>query len=265
MDDDTTQRRQGERRRLWDRRASEERRSGEDRRHEDRDAAKKAVATERRKGKERRSGEHPQPKAADRRSPKSRRRRERRSTTPVPYSPEQHAELRARFASPGPVTCPVCGGRFTLGPARREGDKVERLVLCMGCRRGTVVDDASAARVLVVSGEAPLRKLLYDMLSGAGHEVVEADDAVVGLEAYRAIPADLVIVDVLATGRLGATEFLRRLRQTHPDARVAALAGRSSHADIDPLQLVGSTPGVRGLRVPVSREELLKLVQELRG
>lgn len=231
MEQTTTQRRIADRRRLWDRR----------------------------------SGDRPSSTGDDRRAAATRRGRERRCTTPIPYSPEQQAELQIRFAASGPVSCPACGGTFTLGPAHRASGRIERLVLCVSCRRGTVIEDGAAARVLVVSAVAPLRGLLREMLIGAGHEVIEADDAAVGLDAYGAIPADVVIVDVLATGRLGAQEFLSQLRQAHPDARVAALAGRSSYAGADPRQVVEGLTEVRTLRVPLSREALLKTVQELRG
>ena len=132
---------------------------------------------------DRRSGDRPSSTGDDRRAAATRRRRERRCTTPIPYSPEQQAELQIRFAASGPVSCPACGGGYTLGPAHRANGRIERLVLCVSCRRGTVIQDGAAARVLVVSAVAPLRGLLREMLTGAGHEVIEADDAAVGLDA----------------------------------------------------------------------------------
>lgn len=264
MERTTGQRRLDERRRLWDRRAPLARRTSEDRRRGER-RSEQSAADERRSGRDRRADERRATAERERRAEPPRRRRERRRTTPVPYGPEQVADLNARFAAGGPVQCPACGARFALGPGRRSGGRFERLVLCIGCGRGTVIEDATASRVLVISSVAPLRNLLRDMLFSAGHDVVEADDAAVGLDAYHAIPADLVIVDVLASGRVPAPVFVRKLREAFPDARVAALAGRSSYAGVDPLQLVEGLDGVRTVRVPVSRETLLRTVQELRG
>ncbi len=266
MEPTTAQRRSGDRRRLWDRRAPIERRSSEERREGPRRSSTQSTAGERRSGSDRRSTDRRGSFAAERRSAASRRRRERRSTTPVPYTAAQVAELTTRFAAEGQVVCPACNGnRFTLGPARHDGPAAGRLALCLGCRRGAVIPVANAARVLLISEVVPLRNLLREMLVGGGHEVVEADDAAVGLDAYQAIPADLVIVDVLGTGRLQAPEFMRRMRGEFPDARIVALAGRSSYAGVDPAQVVEGLGDVRTVRVPVSRETLLKTVQELRG
>jgi CheY-like chemotaxis protein len=263
VDTSTAHQRTGERRRLWDRRSPAPRRTGQKERTAERRQVAVPVGAERRTGQDRRAGDRRT--TAERRIHSLRRRRERRRTTPVPYMAEQLEELRADFAEPGPVTCPACGGKFTLGPARREGAKVERLVLCQACGRGTVIADSAAARVLLISAAAPLRQLLREMLGVAGHEVIEADDAGVGLDAYQTIPADVVVLDVVATGRLAASEFLRQLRASYPDSRVVVLAGRASFAGVDPLQIVGDLEGVRTLRVPVSRDALLATVKELRA
>ena len=259
-------RRQAERRRLWDRRAPLPRRTDEDRRTADRRSAAQAASSERRAGEDRRAEDRRTSTTGDRRSGTARRHRDRRTATPVPYTPDQLAELQTRFATPGPVACPACGGAFTLGPqAPRNGGPAERLVLCTGCGRGTVVADASAARILVISAVAPLRNLLREMLAADGHEVVEAGDTAVGLSAYQTVPADLVIVDVVGAGRIEAPAFIRQLRQDFPDARVMALAGRASYAGVDPLSVVEGLQDVRGLRVPVSRDVLLETVRELRA
>ena len=248
-------RRQPERRRLWDRRSPAARRSGSDRRSGEQRAS---VAVERRGAPERRADER---RSGDRRSTARRRPSVR---TPVPFSSEAFAELKARFAAPGPVTCPACDARFTLGPIVAREGVAYRQVFCVGCGRAAVIPVLHAARVLVVGADAPLRGLLREMLSSAGHEVIETDDAEVGLAAWRESPADLAVVDVVATGRMPAATFVRELRRDRADAGVIVLAGRTSYFGKDPLSVVEGLEGVQPIRVPVSREALLKTVQELR-
>ena len=201
----------------------------------------------------------------DRRGVAARRREPRRRETPTPFTTKELADLRARFASPGPVSCPACGSRVALDPAQRGGTGISRGVLCFGCGRAAVVPRAWAARVLLTIRDNALRNLLRGMLAGAGHDVVETDDTSVALAAYRTAPADVIIIDVLAPGRVPAPEFLRQLRSTFPDARIVALAGRISYAGVDPLMVVPGLEGVRSLRVPISREALLKTVEEARA
>jgi CheY-like chemotaxis protein len=257
------QRRQAERRRLWDRRSPVRRRSVEERRTGERRNSVRQVVTERRVRPDRRGAARRH--EPDRRSVAARRRGRRRRETPTPYTAAEFADLRARFAAPGSVSCPACGGQFTLSPARRRGAEIARRVLCLGCGRAAVVPHSCAARVLVVTHNPSLRNLLREMLAGAGHEVVETDDAGVALAAYQTVPSDLVMIDVLAPGRLSAPDFLRQLRRTFPDARVVALAGRPSFAGVDPLAVVQGLGAVRSMRAPIAREALLRIVEEARA
>jgi len=174
------------------------------------------------------------------------------------------ADLRARFATPGPVSCPSCGSRFTLGPARRRGAEIARRVVCLGCGRAAIVPNSLGARILVITQHEALRDALQAMLASAGHEVVEAADAGVALLAYQTVPADVVIIDVLAPGRMAAPDFLRQLRRTYPDARVVTMAGRPSYRGVDPLAITQGLGAARTIRMPLSRDDLLRIVEEVR-
>jgi CheY-like chemotaxis protein len=263
VDRSSVQQREGERRRLWDRRSLVPRRSGQEQRTGARRISERQVVSERRARPERRGEDRRA--VPDRRGVVARRRGQPRRGTPTPYTTEQLAELRARFATPGPVSCPACGCRFALDPARRRGTEIARGVMCLGCRRAAVVPHSCAARVLVITHTPPLRHLLREMLASAGHDVVETDDTGVALEAYQTVPADVIILDVLAPGRVSAPEFLRQLRRSFPDARVVALAGQDSYVGVDPLAVVEGLEAVRSIRVPISREALLRTVEEARA
>ena len=258
----SAQRRLGERRRLWERRLPLPRRSDQDRRSLERRSAVRQVAVERRAGQDRRRVFRRA--AADRRTVSARRHGLRRRGNATPYTVEEIAELRARFAAPGPVRCPSCESRFTLGAARRRGLEIARRVVCLGCGRAAVIPNSRSARILVITRHDALRDALQAMLAGAGHEVVETADAGVGLLAYRTVPADVVIIDVLAPGRMEASEFLRQLRRNYPDARVVTMAGRPSYQGVDPLAVTQAFGAARTFRMPVSRDDLLRIVEEVR-
>lgn len=202
--------------------------------------------------------------AAERRAEAARRRGRRRRDTPTPFTAEEIQTLRTGFATTGLVRCPACEGRFTLGPARRRGEETARRVVCLGCGRAAIVTDSRAARILVVDQHDGLREMLFATLTGAGHEVIEAADAGVALAAYQAVPADVVIIDVLAPGRMDAPAFLRSLRRYFPNARVVAMAGRPSYTGADPLAVAKGLGAAGTIRMPLSREELLKVIEDVR-
>ena len=262
MDRPSGQRRTGERRRLWDRRTPSARRAADDRRHRERRSAEQQRAAERRAAKDRRKADR---RELERRLESLRRRGRRRRETPTPYSIEEATQLKARFAAPGPVECPACGSGFTLGPARRRGAEIARRVVCRGCGRAAVVPNSRPARILLIDPHNTVRDSLQAILAAAGHEVIEAADAGVALAAYQAVPADVVFINVHATGRMEMPEFMRRLRRAFPEARVVAIAGRPSYTGgQDPLAVAQGLGAVRTIRMPISREQLLQIVEEVR-
>lgn len=135
----------------------------------------------------------------------------------------------------------------------------------MGCGRAAVAPNTLVSRILLVSQHPERRDALQAILAGAGHEVVETADTTVALFAYQAAPADVIILDVHAPGRLGAPDFLRRLRRMAPDARVIAMAARPSYTGAqDPLAVTQGLGAVRILRVPSSPADVLRTIEEVR-
>jgi CheY-like chemotaxis protein len=200
----------------------------------------------------------------DRRVGAARRRGARRRDTPTPFSLEHLQTLREAFAHRGPVACPACGGQLTLGMARSRGSDTIRRVNCLGCGRAAILTNTRAVRILVIAANHALRETLRTVLASAGHEVVEAADAGVGLVAYETVPTDVVFIDVRASGRMNAAEFVRRLRRTFPDARVISVAGRPSYSTVDPLAVTHGLGAVGAIRVPFSAADVLRAVEEAR-
>jgi CheY-like chemotaxis protein len=188
----------------------------------------------------------------------------RRRDTPTPYTPEELMALRQRFLNPGTVACPACGAAFELGLPRHRGDEIVRRVKCMGCGRAAVVSNTRAARILIIEQKDIIRDTLRAILMGAGHDVVEATDAGVGLLAYEVTPPDVVFIDVHAAGRMDAGEFVRRVRKDFPDARIVGMAGRPSYGMVDPLAVTQRLGAIRTIRMPFSRAEVLNVVEEAR-
>ena len=74
------------------------------------------------------------------------------------------------------------------------------------------------ARVLVIDDEAPIRLLCRVNLEAAGIEVSEAEDGKAGVEAARADPPDVILLDVMMPGMDGwqvFTELLNDERTAH--------------------------------------------------
>jgi CheY-like chemotaxis protein len=184
---------------------------------------------------------------------------------PSVYSTEDAAQVQHMLSRLGHrPQCPVCQGRFTLGPVDRRGIESVRQVWCADCGRGTVVTDCVLARVMILTLIDAVRTLLRVTLDGAGHEVVEPPHAKDAMEVYREHPADVVIIDASALGEAGGREFIRLLRHEVDDPRIIVLAGRPGYGQADPSVAARQLGATRVVRMPCSREDLLVAVREVR-
>lgn len=77
-------------------------------------------------------------------------------------------------------------------------------------------------RILVVDDDQVTRRLLQGVLKGAGHAVELAEDGVAGLDALRAKPFDLMLLDVWMP-RMGGLELLAALRAEHRGPRAIVM------------------------------------------
>lgn len=127
-----------------------------------------------------------------------------------------------------------------------------------------VVTNSAMCRVMVIAQQVETRDALRAILASAHHEVVEAADSGVGLAAYREQPADVVLVDVHASGRTSAAQFLRQLRRDFPDARVVAMSPRTSYGVADPLAMMKQLGAAATVRVPCSSAEILRVLEDAR-
>lgn len=92
---------------------------------------------------------------------------------------------------------------------------------------GTVAEAAglNQGRILLVDDDALVRLGTSDMLSDLGYEVVEAEDARVGLDLIEhGFQPDIVVTDHIMPGITGA-ELALRLRAEHPEIAILIISG----------------------------------------
>jgi len=79
-------------------------------------------------------------------------------------------------------------------------------------------------RILIVDDSSFMRKRIASAVKEAGHEVVGmACDGEEGVEMYRSLRPDLVIMDVTMRG-VDGIEAVRRIKSEHSDAKVVFMS-----------------------------------------
>ncbi len=104
-----------------------------------------------------------------------------------------------------------------------------------------------------------LRGLLSRILRSAGHEVVEAENGVVGLRLWREQGADLVLTDIHMPETNGI-EVMLELRSFAPTLPVIAMSGGQRALDLDLLGSAKLLGAVSILTKPFSSEDVLSAV-----
>jgi PAS domain S-box-containing protein len=116
-----------------------------------------------------------------------------------------------------------------------------------------------ASTILVVEDEDDVRRLIVDLLSDAGHDVLEAANA----REAMAIAVDhrgtihLLLTDMVMPG-LNGRKLAESLRDLHPESKVLLVSGYSeSLVSADPL-----AQSIRYLAKPFTPEHLTRVVNE---
>ena len=114
------------------------------------------------------------------------------------------------------------------------------------------------AKIVVIEDDLTFLDLLRVHLAGAGHEVLTAEDAVLGLRAIIASAPDLILLD-LAVPYLDGFEMIEALR-TDPATRnipVIVLTGRGDDETYSRARELGAA---QLLTKPVARDLLMKAI-----
>ena len=112
--------------------------------------------------------------------------------------------------------------------------------------------------LLIVDDEPEIRSEMAEYFEGKGYRVEQAADGLEAIDQVAVAMPDVVITD-LKMPRCDGFELIRRLRATHADLPIVAIAGTYSHVELDRASDFGAQVI---MRKPIS---LRQLAETLRG
>jgi len=116
--------------------------------------------------------------------------------------------------------------------------------------------------VLLLEDEAPLRRLLGELLAEEGYRVTDGANGLLALRDDVLASVDLVITDILMPACDGI-EVLRHVKRTRPEVKVVAISGGSGRMQRDFLPAADMFGAARVVQKPFSPGELIAIVREL--
>lgn len=117
------------------------------------------------------------------------------------------------------------------------------------------------AHILIVEDDAHLRRMLRRMLERAGHDVTEAGDGNAGLKAFRQLPVDLIITDIIMPGKEGI-EMIHQLRSGPSDVKIIAMSGGGRVSADEYLHVAKLLGADHTLQKPFRMRDLLRAVDD---
>jgi two-component system response regulator HydG len=111
------------------------------------------------------------------------------------------------------------------------------------------------ARLLLADDEREIREAYSEILVGAGHEVALADNGELALEMIRAVPYDMLLVDLVFPPTDGI-EVLREVKRIRPETLVVLFSG---YAAVENVLRAFRGGAFDFLTKPVESDKLLEL------
>jgi DNA-binding response OmpR family regulator len=115
------------------------------------------------------------------------------------------------------------------------------------------------AKIVVIEDDLTFLDLLRVHLTGAGHEVLAAEDAVLGLRAIIANPPELILLD-LSVPYLDGFEMINALRND-PVTRNIPVIVLTGHGDDETYAHARKLGAAQLLTKPVERNLLIKAIE----
>jgi DNA-binding NtrC family response regulator len=113
-------------------------------------------------------------------------------------------------------------------------------------------------KILIIDDEAIVRTSCRKCLIPEGYDVDSAENGIAGLRLVESNTYDLILTD-LKMPDMDGIEFLAKIRETHPKAKVIMITGYSTS---EHAELAIQSGAYNYIEKPFTPETLVKAVQE---
>ncbi|NQV55640.1 MAG: response regulator [Rhodospirillales bacterium] len=117
-------------------------------------------------------------------------------------------------------------------------------------------------RVLVIDDDKEIRTIFQNMLRELGFDVAVAANGLKGLEKQRALPADILITDILMPEQDGI-ETIIEFSKEFPDTKIVAMSGGGRTRNMDFLDLAKQLGADAILAKPFTFKQLIETLESI--
>ena len=117
-------------------------------------------------------------------------------------------------------------------------------------------------KILIVDDDEGMLQVLNDMLSSAGHEVIEADSSDAAKQAYRENEVDLVVTDFFMPSE-GGLEVIRDIRRRDPGAKIILISAADIRDGVDLAAFAQQYGAQRVMNKPINSSDVLDAIDQM--
>jgi CheY-like chemotaxis protein len=119
------------------------------------------------------------------------------------------------------------------------------------------------ARILIIDDDDQFREMVRKILEKAGYSDIEdAADGSIGMKLCAQHPFDLVLTDIVMSGKEGI-EIIMELTRDYPRIKIIAMSGGGKIGPESYLEMARHLGAGRTLAKPFTQSELINAVREL--
>lgn len=121
------------------------------------------------------------------------------------------------------------GGSVRVDSAVGRGTSVTLYMPAASAGLGTVTDNATGKRILLVEDDITLASVAIQMMDGMGYQIICVNDASAALQLfYRGETFDLMLTDVVMPGGTNGLELANKVRKLFPELPIMLATGFST-------------------------------------
>jgi DNA-binding NtrC family response regulator len=115
--------------------------------------------------------------------------------------------------------------------------------------------------ILIIDDETQIRSMVRLILERAGYTVIEAQDGIEGIRAFREKPADLILTDLIMPNKDGIGMIIE-LKKEFPAVKIIAMSGGGLNRPEGYLRGAQKLGAACTLSKPLNRNDLLRAVRD---
>ncbi|PKL39106.1 MAG: response regulator [Spirochaetae bacterium HGW-Spirochaetae-1] len=119
-------------------------------------------------------------------------------------------------------------------------------------------------RILIIDDDEDIRTILQEVISLSGYEALTAEDGTEGIDMQRNKPFDLIITDIIMSGKEGI-ETILELKKEYADLKIIAMSGGGRISGADYLTVAGRIGADGTMAKPFNNKDLMALIKKIIG